>query len=213
MHRIRSDGFERVVQTNRSTILLPEDVDALVTLFRERHDRIRLVEDVFNRSAQATEEHPELRVTYLESARDASYPRLLLWREPSGWEPRWSDVHPSARTGLLKGRLGNTPPLRVELEITPRIPVGPGHGLLGQTGAIYRTDDEEARRFVREAWKLLAKVASNVIPRDGQWWGDVAKRYPKEELRKIDVWAGHQALARAEELGVPVLVNFKLSDD
>ena len=205
MPKVRTDGAERVVQTQRSTILTPEDVDALVAQMRRTYDRIRLVDDALNRYVSLTKERPEPDLSYFDSAHEAPTRLLVVWQEPADWRPVWSKLGPAAGSPSSWARLGNPPGTRLEVAMNRDIPVERGRSLIGRVGALYRTDDDEARAFVREAWKALRKVASDVAPRDKQWWGDVKARYPKDQLKATGIWVGFHALRRAEALRVPVL--------
>lgn len=150
-----------------------------------------------------------LQLRYFDSLAEHRVYSFFCWLEPEGWEP---EIAPDPLTPG-KFQVVNLPRLRFSYESDRGIledgyffsssfrvlkkPLPPLWSRdAGAFHARFRIDDEEHQAFVRKAFRLVTKIASNRL-----FWVDqiTGRAMGPPNKRGTDIWAGNHALAWCRE--------------
>ena len=197
----------------RPVVFTEEDEQAYTDLLLAAFPGISIVDhdDLFDqkRLAAAAETGKPPRIRRYRSLADQSCLHFSCWMEPEGWQPvvETTDADPPLY------RIANLPRLRFEFLADRGVVTNNYHNATwfrewdtplppiwsrdaSSLEAFYHVDDEEHRQFLRKAYRLVTKIASNRLFAVDEITGR-AKTAPTKSGSKT--WVGNHALAWCRE--------------
>ncbi len=167
----------------------PLDLEALTRLILAKYPDMRFADyDYWTDSSVSPSRRlrpPNLRVQYKESLNFPMNWFVRMWREPPGWEPFWPGPN---ENGIYW--IANFPRFEASIQCGG-LPIV-GTQLMWRDGRImgsYAPDDIEHRRFIASLFRLIPKVASQMVNIIDQKTGEVIERSVHTSL-----WVGHDLI-------------------